>query len=103
MANTFQRIEGEPDQEKCLACHATGYDRETGRFSEQGVGCEACHGPGRTGVDLVFSGRAEEHVRALRISQDSTDRCAGCHHPHQSLAGHVDLYRGLGDPTVHGR
>ena len=103
MANTFQRIEGEPGQEKCLACHATGYDRETGRFSERGVGCEACHGPGRAAVALVFSGRAEEHARALRISQDSTDRCLSCHHPHESLPGHVDFNRGLDDPTVHGR
>jgi hypothetical protein len=34
--------------EKCLICHVTGYGQPTAdKYSvEEGVGCEACHGPG---------------------------------------------------------
>ena len=29
----------------CLVCHATNYDPATGTWQEDGVACEACHGP----------------------------------------------------------
>jgi predicted CXXCH cytochrome family protein len=29
----------------CLVCHVTGYDPGTGTWQEDGVACEACHGP----------------------------------------------------------
>jgi predicted CXXCH cytochrome family protein len=32
-------------QVSCLECHTTGYDPQTGKYSEAGVTCEACHGP----------------------------------------------------------
>jgi hypothetical protein len=32
-------------QWECLACHSTHYDRKAGTYSEEGVGCESCHGP----------------------------------------------------------
>jgi predicted CXXCH cytochrome family protein len=30
----------------CLGCHTTGYDPTAGKWTEAGVGCEMCHGPG---------------------------------------------------------
>ena len=45
-------LEGEPQKlGECLRCHATGYGEEAPSFSAsfspaEGVGCEACHGPG---------------------------------------------------------
>lgn len=33
--------------DNCAGCHATGYSKETRRFAEPDIGCEACHGPGR--------------------------------------------------------
>jgi tetratricopeptide (TPR) repeat protein len=72
---------------QCLFCHTTGYDKgyqpttdtyDT-TWTEIGVGCEACHGPGR------------EHVAAMRADPprpytwktDESDRmlaaCGACH------------------------
>ena len=31
----------------CGSCHLTGLDSDSLQFSELGVGCEACHGPGK--------------------------------------------------------
>lgn len=35
-----------PMSEKCNGCHTTGFNPSTYKFSEFGIGCEACHGPG---------------------------------------------------------
>ncbi|MBF0246675.1 MAG: cytochrome C [Alphaproteobacteria bacterium] len=50
---------------KCNGCHTTGFNPETYTFSEFGIGCEACHGPGST------------HVARSRGSADP--QCAICH------------------------
>jgi len=41
-------IEDAQKDEKCLKCHVTGYGEATGdKYSmDEGVTCEACHGPG---------------------------------------------------------
>ena len=45
-APIFQRDWTEAgSQVSCLECHTTGYDALTGKYSEAGVTCEACHGP----------------------------------------------------------
>lgn len=31
---------------QCIACHTTGFDPVTKKYTQEGVGCEACHGPG---------------------------------------------------------
>jgi hypothetical protein len=31
----------------CAGCHTTGYFAPTGKYQEAGIGCEACHGPGK--------------------------------------------------------
>ncbi len=33
----------------CLECHTTGYDADSGKYSEEGVTCESCHGPMQQG------------------------------------------------------
>ncbi len=32
---------------RCASCHSTAWDASQSAWSEPGVGCEACHGPGR--------------------------------------------------------
>jgi hypothetical protein len=34
-------------RKNCAGCHVTGYDPGAAAFAEEGIGCEACHGPGR--------------------------------------------------------
>lgn len=52
----------------CLECHTTGYDKATGKYNEEGVTCESCHGP-----------MVEDHPKnPMQITPDAT-LCAGCH------------------------
>lgn len=39
-----------PLSTKCNGCHTTGFNPDTFEFSEFGIGCEACHGPGSVHV-----------------------------------------------------
>ncbi len=95
MATTFQRIKDEPVKDNCLPCHTTGYNPETGHYIEEGVACEACHGPGKEAVKLVLRGRADEHKKMIRINPQSKLVCARCHNPHVPVGTHADYYRQL--------
>ncbi len=63
----------------CFNCHATnivqGYDVATKRYNsswtEMGIGCEACHGPGREHNSLM---EAWEKNPALKPAYDNTDQ-----------------------------
>ncbi len=54
-----------PLSTKCNGCHTTGFNPETYEFSEYGIGCEACHGPG------------SQHVETRRMTKESL--CLPCH------------------------
>lgn len=65
-----------PDEYRkmCYSCHTTGYNPKTGEFKEEGVRCEACHGPGQFFVEqmrlglatfLAEQGRKEDIQRGL--------------------------------------
>lgn len=95
MASTFERIRDEPLRDNCLPCHTTGYNPETGHYSEEGVACEACHGPGQEPVGLVLEGRVDEHKKRIRVGVDSKLVCARCHNPHVPVGTHADFYRQL--------
>ncbi|MEK7865654.1 MAG: multiheme c-type cytochrome [Planctomycetota bacterium] len=81
----------------CLECHVTdyrkGYDRATGRYQttwkEEGVGCEACHGPGARHVDWAKRGGEGEAliVAPKRLAPDrALDLCATCHTRRYAIA-----------------
>lgn len=53
---------------ECFACHATGYDTNTGQFMLAGVSCEACHGPYRP-----------THPEATMAVAASETLCGACH------------------------
>lgn len=88
---TFERIEKEPDymagntdyKRQCYKCHTTGYREDKRRYSEQGVGCEACHGPGEVYSQLMGGeeeGSVEKGQELARISFDFSI-CGNCHTP----------------------
>ena len=56
----------------CLVCHVTGYDPALGTWKEDGVSCEACHGP-----------IPEEHLNSPSSNpvpvDRSSDLCGRCH------------------------
>ena len=52
----------------CLVCHVTGYDPSTGTWKQDGVSCEACHGPAN-----------ENHPMESMPIKNPEDLCGQCH------------------------
>jgi predicted CXXCH cytochrome family protein len=52
----------------CLSCHTTGFDPNSGKYAQEGVSCESCHGPFQAG-----------HPAAPMSVQPNEDLCATCH------------------------
>lgn len=76
------RAAGNPDAPPvCYDCHATtsrvpAEQRAIGFRIEEGVKCEACHGPGETHVVAERSG---SRTAASRMSRPTEETCMGCH------------------------
>ena len=70
-------------EHRCLRCHATGAGEAGATFADgfdrqEGVGCEACHGPGSGYAELeVMQDRERFLSRGGRIPDELT--CRGCH------------------------
>lgn len=68
---------------KCGGCHATGVDLEQKTFTEPGVGCEACHGPGSHHAALpkteLFEKRATIINPAKLTAGVAVQICGSCH------------------------
>lgn len=78
-AKDFQEGD-ETYREKCEKCHTTGYDEKTGEYAEEGVTCEACHGPGEMFAKFMGEGKLAE---AAMVTHDvfSYEVCGRCHTP----------------------
>ena len=89
------------DARHCFQCHTT-YSTDNGRFEPRramgGLGCEACHGPGRAHVAEMTGGSdrvgtsAGRHgeVKLLKVDKlspvDSVDFCGACHRTWADIA-----------------
>ena len=63
---------------QCLGCHTTGYFVSQRLFAEPGVGCEACHGPGRRHARV--KGSKGTIVNPARLSPSRSNMvCGQCH------------------------
>jgi predicted CXXCH cytochrome family protein len=65
---------------ECAGCHVTNMDTPALTWSEAGVGCEACHGPGR---DHVVSKGDPKKV----VVTKAADGCGQCHAGNDRLTG----------------
>ncbi len=89
--NTWTEM-GSPTE--CLACHTTGFDAETGTYTEGGVGCLSCHSPVPANhpeaympTDLSSSLCGDCHLDTFDEWQNSEHgqqgmTCNQCHNPH---------------------
>ncbi|GAB4258578.1 MAG: hypothetical protein Kow0092_06290 [Deferrisomatales bacterium] len=70
----------------CKGCHVTGFDPTTGAdAAEHRVGCEACHGAGRT---HAASQAAAAIVNPARLPDERREMvCAACHVRGRDLTG----------------
>jgi predicted CXXCH cytochrome family protein len=72
-------------EQNCAYCHVTGFDLERGRWEDDGVQCESCHGPGEPHVDAARdAGRNpndEELIEIRAAINPGTDSqtCGQCH------------------------
>jgi len=71
-------LAAEDARKSCLGCHTTGYDAAAGQWSDAGVSCEACHGPG---ADHMKS--KDKLASIVRPKQLAPERqamtCGRCH------------------------
>ncbi len=56
---------------ECGSCHVTGLNTETWTFTEFGVGCESCHGPG--------ANHAEDPENVKPYAEVDDQVCGSCH------------------------
>lgn len=97
---TMQKVKNAPDfiegderyRKQCYKCHTTGYDETTGKYAEEGVTCEACHGPGQFYVYFMSSGKVAEAARLSKLGF-SYDVCGRCHmaRNHEARASYLAL------------
>lgn len=85
-ARAFETLKakGEEKNEKCLACHTTGYgaggykvgDANAPKF--EGVGCESCHGPGSAYKKMsIMKDKAKSIENGMIVPDEKT--CTKCH------------------------
>lgn len=76
-------VEKPQESDKCLGCHVTGFSapaeaKETTFNQTEGVGCEACHGPGSDYKDMkTMKDQAAAIAAGLVIPNEKV--CVGCH------------------------
>lgn len=69
----------------CAGCHTTGLDLERSRWEDDGVQCEACHGPGSEHQEIADQAgrRASEEevleIRAAIYNSPDAQMCGQCH------------------------
>ena len=105
--NEAWEAQGKPGA--CLVCHTTGYDPATGTWEQDGIACEACHGPipedhptNPTPINRspVLCGTCHSDMRfgwenweiSAHYQRDMT--CINCHDPHQATLKSVDPTKG---------
>ncbi|MBD3170825.1 MAG: cytochrome C554 [candidate division Zixibacteria bacterium] len=78
-------IDDPQKSEKCLKCHVTGYDapadaKAESYSMEEGVTCEACHGPGSDYKSMkIMKDREAAIANGLIVGDKET--CLNCHIP----------------------
>lgn len=73
-AQTWRPQEAVDAKKDCLGCHTSGYDPQTGKWTELGVGCEMCHGPG----SVHAGGKDKKATITNPKDLDSAHQAMGC-------------------------
>ncbi len=64
--------------QSCAGCHVTAFQADQGTWKDDGVQCEACHGPGSLHIQSISSGDMNQIRGAIVLSPDS-QICGQCH------------------------
>ena len=85
---TTAGVEGNPQESaKCLKCHVTGYDAPASAKAasytlDEGVGCEACHGPGSLYKSMKVMKAltaGTQDAKAVSYQRGDEATCLKCH------------------------
>lgn len=64
----------------CAGCHATGVNAQNLKFIEPGVGCEACHGPGKNHIIAPLDKKVGTIISPDKLPVNvSAIICGSCH------------------------
>ncbi len=97
-AKEIARLSGIPQEPQessmCLGCHATGaraeaWEKDETFFTEDGVQCEKCHGPGSEYMDAAVMSNRQVAEKAGLMMPTAGD-CMGCH---QVKGSHVAVHK----------
>lgn len=70
---------------QCVGCHTTNFDPESRKWTQLGVGCESCHGPGAEHADSMD---AADIVNLRKLdAKKSAMVCGQCHAVGTDLSG----------------
>ncbi len=80
----FGRVQSNTPARLCLSCHASSIPEKgiAVQSNQIGVGCEACHGPGRAHVAAMRSGKSSDvHINRLSTLTPTqlNEVCGRCH------------------------
>ncbi len=88
-------IPQEPQESSmCLGCHATGahveeWERDETFFTQDGIQCEKCHGPGSEYIDMTIMRDPDAAMKA-GLMMPTMEDCEGCH---QVKGSHVAVHK----------
>lgn len=61
----------------CIACHTTGYDAKTKKWVDNGITCEACHGPGSKHIAQASK---DNIINPAKLTpKQQVEVCGQCH------------------------
>lgn len=73
---------------ECAGCHASGVNPDRRTYQEQGVGCEACHGPGSNHVKALPGYEIATVNNPRRMTTYAASQiCGSCHTRGKDLEG----------------
>lgn len=81
---------------ECLVCHTSQFDRQTGKFSHEGISCQSCHGamkedhPDKSKMVLPVTSEVCQSCHAITYGEwqvsahgQKNIRCFDCHKMHE--------------------
>lgn len=85
VSKKWVKIESVDGSSQCVGCHVTNYNPVAKTWTEMGVGCEACHGPGSVHSD---SQEAKDITNLKLLKGDKLDMvCGRCHAQGTDMSG----------------
>ncbi|QEH36450.1 Cytochrome c-554 precursor [Aquisphaera giovannonii] len=90
---------------ECLKCHATAYHRDSAGAAEtysvlEGVGCEACHGPGSEHATAAAELKERPRTFKTGLLATSSETCTSCHDENRGKPfAHEEALKAIAHPA----